>query len=123
MSGEERTFARAGLRPHGTSKPHRALGLVPTTRPTQIAADHFWWNYTAYLNFVFLALFGLLYWIYRNREQLGGGGGLAVDPVCEMQIDPTNAPASLVSAGERVYFCSDGCGSTFEANSARLVAD
>jgi uncharacterized protein len=101
----------------------RALGLVPTTRPTQIVADHFSWNYTAYLNLVFLALFGLLYWTYRNRARLGGGGGLAVDPVCGMQIDQTNAPASLVYAGERLYFCSDGCRSTFEANSVRLAAD
>ena len=75
------------------------------------------------LNLVFLALFGLLYWTYRNRERSGGGGGLAVDPVCGMQIDQTNAPASLVYAGERVYFCSDGCRSTFEADSARLAAD
>jgi len=101
----------------------RALGLVPTTRPTQIVADHFSWNYTAYLNLVFLALFGILYWTYRNRERLGGGGGLALDPVCGMQVDQTNAPASLAYAGERVYFCSDGCRSKFEANSARLAAD
>ncbi len=101
----------------------RALGLVPTTRPTQIVADHFSWNYTTYLNLVFLALFGLLYWVYRNRERLGGGGGLAVDPVCGMQIDQSNAPASLVYAAERVYFCSDGCRSTFEADSATLAAD
>ena len=101
----------------------RALGLVPTTRPTQIVADHFSWNYTAYLNLVFLALFGLLYWTYRNRERSGGGGGLAVDPVCGMQIDQTNAPASLWYAGERVYFCSDGCRSTFEANFATLAAN
>jgi YHS domain-containing protein len=99
----------------------RALG--PTTRPTQIVADHFSWNFTAYLNLGFLALFGLLYWNYRNRERLGGGGGLAVDPVCGMQIDQTHAPASLAYAGERVYFCSDGRRSTFEANSSRLAAD
>jgi uncharacterized protein len=101
----------------------RALGLVPITRPTQIVTDHFSWNYTAYLNLVFFALFGLLYWVYRNREGLGGGGGLAVDPVCGMQIDQTNAPASLWYAGERVYFCSDGCRSTFEANFATLAAN
>jgi uncharacterized protein len=100
----------------------RALGLVPTTQPTQIVADHFSWNYTAYLNLVFLALFGLLYWTYRNRKRLGGGGGLAVDPVCGMQIDQTNAPASLVFAGGRVYFCSDGCRSTFETDSVRPAA-
>ena len=49
-----------------------AAGLVPTRRPT-IAPAHFSWNYTTYLNIVFLALFGVLYWTYRNRERLGGG--------------------------------------------------
>jgi uncharacterized membrane protein YraQ (UPF0718 family) len=80
----------------------RALGLVPTTRPTQIVADHFSWNYTAYLNIVFLALFGLLYWTYRNRGRLGGGGGYALDPICGMQVDKANAPASVMYEGERV---------------------
>ena len=101
----------------------RALGLVPTTRPTQIVADHFSWNYTAYLNIVFLALFGLLYWTYRNRGRLGGGGGYALDPICGMQVDKANAPASVMSEGERVYFCSDGCRTRFEAQSVRLAAE
>ena len=51
----------------------RAAGLVPTVRPTTIAPAHFSWNYTTYLNLIFLALFGVLYWVYRNRERLGGG--------------------------------------------------
>ena len=51
----------------------RAAGLVPTMRPTTVAPAHFSWNYTTYLNLVFLALFGVLYWLYRNRERLGGG--------------------------------------------------
>ena len=36
----------------------RAAGLVPTTRPVTVAPAHFSWNYTTYLNLVFLALFG-----------------------------------------------------------------
>ena len=35
-----------------------AAGLIPTVRPTTIAPAHFSWNYTTYLNIVFLALFG-----------------------------------------------------------------
>ena len=50
-----------------------AAGLVPTLRPTTVAPAHFSWNYTTYLNLIFLPLFGLLYWLYRNRERLGGG--------------------------------------------------
>src|ERR1039458_3996396 len=56
----------------------RGAGLVPTVRPTQIAPAQFSWSYTTYLNIFFLALFGLLYWTYRNRERLGGGSGYAL---------------------------------------------
>jgi uncharacterized membrane protein YraQ (UPF0718 family) len=63
-------MAVAGLITEGI---FRAAGLVPATRPKLIASDRFSWNYTTYLNLVFLVLFGLLYWIYRNRSRLGGG--------------------------------------------------
>jgi hypothetical protein len=93
----------------------RAAGLVPTIRPTTIAPAHFSWDYTTYLNFVFLALFGLLYWTYRHRETLGGGLGYVRDPVCGMQVETAHAPASLVHAGQRIYFCSDHCAETYDA--------
>ena len=98
-----------------------ALGAIPTTRPTTIAPAHFQWNYTTYLNIVFLALFGLLYWTYRNRERLGGGRGYALDPVCGMQVQTAHAPASLVRDGERVYFCSDHCRHRFEAEPVKYA--
>jgi YHS domain-containing protein len=63
---------------------------------------------------VFLALFGLLYWTYRNRERLGGGNGYALDPVCGMQVQRAHAPASLVHDGHVVHFCSDRCLHRFE---------
>jgi hypothetical protein len=86
-----------------------AAGLIPTVRPTTIAPAHFSWNYTTYLNIVFLALFGLLYWTYRNRARLGAGPGYASDPVCGMQVEIVHAPASLRRDGQRYYFCSDHC--------------
>ncbi|MCU1493227.1 MAG: hypothetical protein JWO62_991 [Acidimicrobiaceae bacterium] len=97
----------------------RAAGLVPTTRPAQVAPAHFSWDYTTYLNIVFLLLFGALYWAYRNRTRLGGGGGYALDPICGMQVEKANAPASSVHHGERSYFCSDRCRLRFEADVAR----
>ena len=93
----------------------RGAGLVPTARPTTVAPAHFSWNYTTYLNLVFLALFGVLFWLSRNRERLGGGTGYARDPVCGMQVETAHAPASTVHAGERVYFCSDRCAERFAA--------
>jgi uncharacterized membrane protein YraQ (UPF0718 family)/YHS domain-containing protein len=91
----------------------RTAGLVPTMRPTTVAPDRFTWNYTTYLNIVFLALFGLLYWAYRNRERLGAGTGYAKDPVCGMQVEIVHAPASLERGGQRLYFCSDVCAERF----------
>ena len=66
-------------------------------RPTTVAPAHFSWNYTTYLNLVFLVLFGVLYWIYRNRERLGAGDRYARDPVCGMQVETAQAPACSVS--------------------------
>jgi hypothetical protein len=97
----------------------RAAGLVPTVRPTTVAPARFSWNYTTYLNLVFLVLFGVLYWIYRNRERLGGGDRYARDPVCGMQVETAQAPASREHAGERHYFCSDRCAERFEADRDR----
>jgi uncharacterized membrane protein YraQ (UPF0718 family)/YHS domain-containing protein len=99
----------------------RATGLVPATRPTQIVSSHFQWNYTTYLNVVFLALFGLLYWTYRNRGRLGGGEGLALDPVCGMQVKTVNAAASTGWKGGTYYFCSDRCREKFESDPVRFA--
>jgi len=96
-----------------------ALGAIPVARPTTIAPAHFQWNYTTYLNIIFLALFGLLYWTYRNRVRLGGGSGYARDPICGMQVQTANAPATLVRDGHAIYFCSDHCQHRFEAESDR----
>src|ERR1700677_1162481 len=91
----------------------RAAGLVPTVRPTTVASAHFSWNYTTYLNLIFLVLFEILYWLYRNRERLGGGARSARDPVCGMQVEIAQAPAVREQAGVRHYFCSDHCAEQF----------
>jgi uncharacterized membrane protein YraQ (UPF0718 family)/YHS domain-containing protein len=93
----------------------RAAGLVPTKRPTTIAPAHFSWNYTTYLNLIFLLLFGGLYWLYRNRERLGAGGRYARDPACGMQVEKAHAPAARHHGGEWQYFCSDHCAERFVA--------
>jgi hypothetical protein len=89
---------------------------VPENRPTEIVATHFQWNYTTFLNIFFLGVFAVLYWLYRNRQRLGGGADHATDPVCGMQVDKDNAPASTVVDGKRVYFCSDRCRERFESS-------
>ena len=98
-----------------------AAGLIPAHRETQIAADHFSWNYTTILNIVFLALFGVLYRIYRHRDRLGGGTWYARDPVCGMQVDRSSAPARASHAGAGYYFCSDHCRDRFESSPGRYA--
>jgi hypothetical protein len=91
---------------------------VPTTRPATPVTTGFSWNYTTYLNIVFLALFALLYWMYRNRGRLGTGDRYARDPVCGMQVEMAHAPVSLHDGGQRLYFCSDHCAERFTQRSA-----
>src|SRR5438067_5560286 len=95
-----------------------ALGLVPTSRPIQVVEPAFQWNYTTYLNLVFLAVFAGLVWLSRNRKRLGGAR-YAIDPVCGMQVEKALAPATLRSAGQIYYFCSDRCRDRFKANQER----
>src|SRR5947208_13760263 len=97
------------------------LGLIPKSRPEQIVHTGFQWNYTTVLNIVFLGVFAVLYWLYRNRDRLGGGMGYALDPVCGMQVETANAPASRSHAGHAVWFCSDRCAHRFDANPERYA--
>jgi len=93
----------------------RGAGIVPTTRPAAVVPTEFAWNYTTFLNIVFLLLLGGLWWLARNQRRLGGGAGYAIDPVCGMQVEVANAPARSERDGQVVYFCSDHCLHRFEA--------
>ncbi|MDQ6840654.1 MAG: permease [Actinomycetota bacterium] len=97
-----------------TEELFKALGWIPHTRPTVIAGDSLGLNYTTVLDIIALVVFGILYWLYRNRDRFGGGVGYAKDPVCGMQIDTRHAPASVIQNGKRVYFCSEGCCDRFD---------
>jgi uncharacterized protein len=58
----------------------RGAGIVPTTRSATIAPDGFSWNYTTYLNIVFVALFGVLYWLSHSRARPGEGAAVGSGP-------------------------------------------
>jgi uncharacterized protein len=105
-------MSAAGL---GTEYLFAFAGLVPARHNVAIAAPSLQWNYTTILNIVFLALFGLLLWLSRNQQRLGGGLGYALDPMCGMQVQTANAPARAEHAGQRYYFCSDHCKEHFVA--------
>jgi hypothetical protein len=95
------------------------FGWVPTTHPAVIAGDTLRWNYTTVLDIIALVVFGLLYWLYRNRERFGAGTGYANDPVCGMQIEIARAPASIEHPAGRLYFCSERCRNRFASEAAR----
>jgi YHS domain-containing protein len=98
------------------------FGAIPTSRPETIVTTHFEWNYTTFLNIVFLGVLAVLYWLYRNRERLGGGTGYAFDPVCGMQVQSINAPARAHHHGQTYFFCSDHCRERFESDPERFAA-
>jgi YHS domain-containing protein/uncharacterized membrane protein YraQ (UPF0718 family) len=96
----------------------RAASIEPTKRPVVVAPTSFEWNYTTYLNIVFLLVLGILWWLARNQQRLGGGEGYAIDPVCGMQVETANAAARSERNGQVVYFCSDHCRHRFEGAGA-----
>jgi uncharacterized membrane protein YraQ (UPF0718 family)/YHS domain-containing protein len=98
----------------------KAVGLVPARRPAQIVPEHLTWNYTTVLNIIFLLVFAVLYYTYRNRDKLGGSDGYAIDPVCGMQIEKSAAPRQSVTKDGTYWFCSDRCCERFERSPASI---
>lgn len=102
----------------------KLLGIVPnaaTGEHGSIGRNAFGWNYTTVLNILALATFGILYWLYRNRDRYGAGVGYAKDPVCGMQIQTAHAPTTAQHNGQTYYFCSDHCREKFDANPDRFT--
>ncbi len=99
----------------------RALSIVPTKHPAVVAPTSFHWNYTTYLNVVFLAVLAGLWWLARNQERLGGGAAYAIDPVCGMQVEIANAAARLELDGRTYYFCCDHCKHKFAGTTRTTV--
>ena len=99
-----------------------AGGILPSTRSVVVARTAFRWDATTFLDFLFLAVFGGLWWLARNQRRFGGGAGYAVDPVCGMRVQTGNAAAVATYQGQTLFFCSDGCRSRFRNEPERYRA-
>ena len=92
-----------------------AFGAIPVRREIGVTAAHFEWNYTTFLNLVFLVVAAGVWWLARNRSRFGGGDRYGIDPVCGMQVRLADAPARASFEGRAFVFCSDRCRVKFEA--------
>jgi YHS domain-containing protein/uncharacterized membrane protein YraQ (UPF0718 family) len=97
------------------------FGGIPAHSSISIKQAHFEWNYTTYLNFIFIVVAIVVWWLARNRAKFGGGLGYAIDPVCGMQVRTVDAPATTMYEGVMIHFCSDRCKDRFLANPQRFV--
>ena len=48
---------------------------------------------------------------------------MAIDPVCGMEIEEAQAPATTEFEGRMYYFCSESCRDEFEANPQLYALD
>ncbi len=87
----------------------QAVGINPPGRPAQLVTHAFTLNYTSYLDLLALVALAAIFWQYQRRRAAGGSAGYAIDPICGMQVEIANAPATLVLQGKTIYFCSDRC--------------
>src|SRR4051812_41179821 len=88
-------------------------GLIPSSRPTN--ADIFGSvevDYKLALNIVGLVIFGALFWLTARRG--------ATDPVCGMKVDRAKA-VTIEHDGRTVYFCSEHCRHSFEADPGKYL--
>ena len=95
-----------------------ALGLIPSgPRPTHAAIfSSVGVDYKLVLNVVALLAFSALLWLTVRRG--------VTDPVCGMRVDRSRAVTAQFG-GRELYFCSEHCLHTFEAQRAgsKLAAD
>jgi len=113
-------MAIAGLLTEGIFQLFHA---VPTTRHLAVTSAHFQWNYTTFLNILFLVVAAVVWWLAGQQKRLGGGQGYAIDPVCGMQIHKESAPARASVGTDDYYFCSDRCRERFDSQPEKYTSD
>lgn len=92
----------------------RVSGLIPAIRMHAGQNLSLGWNSTTWLNLVALSVLLMAWWLARNKTRFGGGAGYALDPICGMQVEKANAPATRKRNGKQFWFCSDHCAEHFD---------
>ena len=46
---------------------------------------------------------------------------MAVDPICKMQVDESNAKWKSEHKGKTYYFCAPGCKTAFDADPEKYI--
>jgi len=47
---------------------------------------------------------------------------MAIDPVCKMKVDESNAAATSEYKGKKYYFCAVGCKKSFDKNPEKYLS-
>ena len=99
-----------------------AVGVIPKHSELLMMHPKFQWNYTSYLNIIFLVVAGGVWWLAKNRSRFGGGIDYAIDPVCGMQVRRHDAPAVSRFDDQTFYFCADRCKTRFDEDPSRFAS-
>lgn len=112
------------------------LGLAPTNHHVTVFETAPTWNYTTFLDIIFLVLMLVLAWRFfttggpdmlRSMSHPSGEKGShehaapVIDPVCGMSVDPSKPGPRSVHEGKTYYFCSAGCKESFERDPGKYL--
>jgi uncharacterized membrane protein YraQ (UPF0718 family)/YHS domain-containing protein len=118
------------------------LGLAPTNHHIAIFETTPTWNYTTFLDIIFLVLMAVLAWRFfttggpdmiramAHPREVGSHThgkeerempAMAKDVVCGMTVDTTKSGPRSVHAGKTYYFCSEGCKESFDRDPSKYL--
>ena len=112
----------------------KLLGLAPTNHHVTVFETTPTWNYTTFLDIIFLVLMVVLAWRFfttggpdmlrtmSHPHQEDDHAAPAIDPVCGMTVDPSKPGPRSVHEGKTYYFCSAGCKESFERDPRKYLS-
>jgi len=60
---------------------------------------------------------------HRGGEERGASRPMAIDPVCNMQVDEERAAATSQYMGKTFYFCAPGCKKAFDEDPEKYLTE